>query len=278
MKIKYFGTAAYEGIPSLFCNCESCKRALKECGKNFRTRAQALINDEILIDFNADTVAHYQKYLFDWNKIKYCLITHSHSDHFYPKDLIMFAEPGYTHGVSHLDFYAGTSAYEQICEVFSSAYADKTRANITEVKEGDLLTLGNNKALAMHSDHAPDTSPLIYAIQDGEGKRLLYAHDTGMFNDAVIADMKRLGRFDIVSLDCTGAFIPEGWEYGHMSLRTNVIMKERLIKEGLADEKTKFVVTHFSHNSLFGHDHEELCAEAEKYGFIVGYDGLEVEA
>ncbi len=89
--------------------------------------------------------------------------------------------------------------------------------------------------------------------------------------------MKRLGRFDIVSLDCTGAFAPEGWEHGHMSLRTDAIMKERLFKENLADSATQFIVTHFSHNALYGHDHEELCIEAEKYGFIVGFDGLEVE-
>lgn len=278
MKIKYFGTAAYEGIPSLFCTCESCKRAVLEGGKNLRTRAQALINDEILMDFNADTVAHYQKYQFDWAKIKYCLITHSHSDHFYPKDIIMLAEPGYTHGVSPISFYAGTSAYKGICEAFSSATADKSRAKITEVKEGDLLELGENKLLVMHADHAPETSPLIYAVQDGAGKRILYAHDTGCFSDGVIADLKRLGRLDIVSLDCTGAFFAEGWESGHMSLRTDALMKDLLIKEGLADRKTKFVVTHFSHNALFGHDHEELCAEAAKYGFIVGYDGLEVEA
>ena len=45
----------------------------------------------------------------------------------------------------------------------------------------------------------------------------------------------------------------------------------------LADEKTIFVVNHFSHNAFFGHDHEELCAEAAKYGFVVSYDGLEIE-
>lgn len=278
MKIKYFGTAAYEGIPALFCQCETCKRAMKLGGKNIRTRAQALINDEILIDFNPDTVAHYQTYKFDWTKIKHCLITHSHSDHFYPNDLTMFAEPSYTHDVTPIGFYAGKSAYEQIKKVFSSNASDCSRATINEVKEGDLLNVGDNKVLVMHADHSAADSSVIYAIEDKAGKRILYAHDTGMFSDEVIDDMKRLGKFDIVSLDCTGTFAPEGWEHGHMSLRTNVIMKERLLKENLADSSTKFIVTHFSHNSLRGHDHEELCLEAAKYGFIVGYDGLEVES
>lgn len=278
MKIKYFGTAAYEGIPSLFCQCETCKRALRLGGKNFRTRAQALINGEILMDFNPDTVAHYQTYRFDWTKIKYCLITHSHSDHFYPSDLVMFADPSFTHAVSPIAFYAGKSAYDQMNEIFSEKQSDRSRATVTEVKAGDLTAMGANKVLTLPADHSAADSSVIYAIEDGAGKRLLYAHDTGVFSENTIAEMKRLGRFSIVSLDCTGAFAPTGWEHGHMSLRTNALMKERLIEENLADASTKFIVTHFSHNGLHGHDHEELCAEAAKYGFIVGYDGMEIEA
>lgn len=277
MKIKYFGTAAYEGIPSLFCQCESCKRAMQVGGKNLRTRAQALINDEILMDFNADTLAHYLKFQFDWTKIKYCLITHSHSDHFYPEDLTMFAVPAFTPVVFPVDFYAGNSAYNQLKEVFSSNGSDMSRSVITEVKPGELLQVGDNKVLVMQADHSAEHSSVIYAIEDKSGKRILYAHDTGIFSKEVIAEMKRLGRFDIVSLDCTGAFAAEGWESGHMSLRTNALMKDLLIKEKLADEQTTFVVSHFSHNALFGHTHEELCEEAAKYNFIVAYDGLAVE-
>lgn len=250
MKIQYFGSAAYEGIPSLFCQCESCKLAMRLGGKNLRTRSQSLINNEILMEFNADTVAHYQKYQFDWTKIKYCFITHSHSDHFYPRDLTMLAEPGYTHNVSHINFYAGKTAYDQICEVFSSPFAEQSRATVTEVKEGDLLQVDSYKILVMHADHDVTATPFIYAIEDKDGKRLLYAHDTGVFSDKVISDMKRLGRFDIVSLDCTGAFAQCGWVHGHMSLQTNSLMKDRLYKEGLADDKTQFIVTH-SRTTLF---------------------------
>lgn len=278
MKIQYFGTAAYEGIPSLFCQCDSCKRAMKLGGKNMRTRAQALINEEILMDFNADTVAHYQTYKFDWEKVKYCLITHSHSDHLYPNDLVMFAEPGYVPKTSHIDFYAGASGYTQICYQFSSGRVDHTRATINEIATGNMFRMGENTVLVLQADHDLTSSPVIYAIEDKDKKRILYAHDTGVFTDGVVADLKRMGRFDIVSLDCTGALLPGKWVHGHMNLNTDVDMKELLLREGLADEATKFVVTHFSHNSLLGHDHEELCAEASKYGFIVGYDGLIVDA
>lgn len=278
MKIQYFGSAAYEGIPAMFCNCESCKRAKQLGGKNLRTRAQALLNDEILLDFGPDTVAHYQRFGFDWGKIKYCLITHNHSDHFYPEDIIMFAEPGYSHDVAKIDFFAAESAYEQIRNVFSSERADPSRGTYTRVSPGDLIQIGDYKVLVLPANHSERTSPVFYAIEDRDGKRLLYAHDTGMFSDEIFEQLKRLGRFDLVSLDCTGALAPTGWEHGHMSLRTDALTKDRLIAEGLADENTKFVATHISHNALFGHDHEELCEEAKKHGFTVGYDGLELQA
>ncbi len=276
MKIQYFGTAAYEGVPSLFCQCGSCKRAMSLGGKNMRSRAQALLNDEILLDFNADTVYHYHRFRFDWNKVKYCLITHGHSDHFYPNDLIMFAEKFYAQQVPYIEFYGAKPVYEQICRLFSTEYAEANRGAAKEVAVGDLLQIGQNKVLVLHADHGAPNS-VLYAIEDKDGKRILYAHDTGVFTDEVITQMHRLGRFDIVSFDCTGAADPTPWEHGHMNLVTNARMKERLLAEGLADQNTKFVITHFSHNALRGLSHEELCKEAEAYGFIVGYDGLEVE-
>ena len=51
MKLKYYGTAAAEGIPGLFCNCRVCQNALKKRGKEIKTRSQALLDGKILIDF-----------------------------------------------------------------------------------------------------------------------------------------------------------------------------------------------------------------------------------
>ena len=94
MKIKFLGTAAAEGIPALYCQCDICKDAWIHKGKNIRTRAQALIDDKILIDFGPDTYAHVLQYEVPLDTIHHVLITHKHSDHFYPADLL-FRRPGY---------------------------------------------------------------------------------------------------------------------------------------------------------------------------------------
>ena len=76
MKIKFLGTAAAEGIPALFCDCEICERVRRLGGKNIRTRSQALINDDLLIDFPADTYLHVLNYGLELHKINNCIITH----------------------------------------------------------------------------------------------------------------------------------------------------------------------------------------------------------
>ena len=43
MKLTYLGTAAAEGWPAAFCNCDGCRAARRLGGRNIRTRSQALV-------------------------------------------------------------------------------------------------------------------------------------------------------------------------------------------------------------------------------------------
>ena len=58
-----------------------------------------------------------------------------------------------------------------------------------------------------------------------------------------------------------------------MGAKDNLLMKERLIENGSADDKTIFVANHFSHNGYPGQ--KEL--EAMMPGFVVASDGLSIE-
>ena len=75
------------GFPGVFCNCEFCREARRLGGKNIRTRSQSLINDDLLIDFPADSYGHFLNNGIEPDKIKYLLITHSHRDHLCTDDL-----------------------------------------------------------------------------------------------------------------------------------------------------------------------------------------------
>lgn len=52
-------------------------------------------------------------------------------------------------------------------------------------------------------------------------------------------------------------------------------MKERFAKNGLIDEHTKIIATHYSHNFYLPYD--ELQKIMEKDHIIPSYDGMQVE-
>ncbi len=270
MKIKYLGTAAYEGVPSLFCKCKVCRLSRERGGRNMRSRSQALINDELLIDFNADTVWHYQKYGFDFEKICGILITHSHCDHLYPDDIEMAAK-GYTHEHRPLQFYSGKDGYEKIKKITDIIGGGAS----VHLVERNRFTVGDYSVLPLKADHDQKSSPFIYSITK-DGKRVLYATDTGYFLESVWEQLKTEGYFDLITLDCTGGLGLNGeWRNNHMTFGTNLEIINRMKREGLIDENTKIVLNHFSHNG--GQTYDEMCKATEKHGVIVAYDGLEIE-
>ena len=93
MRIRYLGTAAAEGWPALFCRCEACRKAASLGGKNIRTRAQAVIDDRILMDLGPDTYLHMLHQGLDLPAIHTLLVTHAHQDHWYPLELLLRGEP-----------------------------------------------------------------------------------------------------------------------------------------------------------------------------------------
>lgn len=77
-----------------------------------------------------------------------------------------------------------------------------------------------------------------------------------------------------MSLDCTLGK-DKTLESGHMGLHANRKVIERLKEYGCIHEKTRIVLTHFSHNG--GWLHEELEAETKVEGLTIAYDGMVLE-
>jgi len=279
MHLKYFGTAAAEGIPGMFCTCPVCMESKRLGGKNIRTRSQALVDGRLLIDFPPDTYDHMLRYGLDLPSIKTLLLTHAHQDHLYAQDFEN-RKPGFA-------YVGGWDArHEEPLRVYATAVAmehvraeDRDRLeerNITELHEitaYEPFAVDDFTVTAMTADHSALAGPVIYAIKRAS-KAMLYANDTGVFPEATweyLAGAKL--RFDYISLDCTG-MIRKDYRRGHMALPANNEVRERLLSIGCADESTIFCAHHFSHNG--GLTHDELAKEAEKIGFLVSYDGMEI--
>lgn len=279
MKIRFLGTAAAEGIPALFCKCNTCRIARERGGKNIRTRSQAIIDGKLLIDFPADTYFHAITHGIELSDIEHCIITHSHSDHLYPNDIVMRIPGNTAHGnKSNLNFYGSAGVMLKI-----GGYLHSIRekiddyASINPIEPYAPYKIGEYTVTALEARHDVTSHPLVYIISDGSGKSLLYGHDTGYFLPKVWEYLeKEKPYFSFVSLDCTAANIPEMGYNSHMNLNDNVKVRERLVSIGCADSKTVFCSNHFSHN---GKDvlYEEFSALAKQNGFLTSYDGFEIE-
>lgn len=273
MKIQFLGTAAAEGWPALFCQCEACEKARKLGGRDIRTRSQSIIDDLLLIDMPADTYAHALNYSLNFSAISDVLITHSHEDHFYPLDIILKAPP-YAHGgsASNIRVYGNEVIVKMLREAMNISGISNIADFIVpvEVKPFKPFTAGDYTVTALLADHIKGENCYIYMIEKA-GKRLLYAHDTGVFPKMTWDYLKNI-MLDAVSLDCT--FGLDYNETGHMGFPNTVDVSKRLMQNGCADSNTKFIINHFSHNSK--KLHSELSSYAETYGFLTAFDGMTV--
>lgn len=273
MRFQYLGTAAAEGIPALWCECENCRRSREIGGRALRTRSQAIIDGKLLIDFPADTYSHILKNKIDLLNVRDVLITHSHSDHLYPTDIEMLA-PGFSHVPEgyHMSFYGSDKVGEAVEAKLGSL---RGLASFTEVKPFETFKAGDYTVTALPGVHDKKAGPLIYMISDGVST-VLYAHDTHFFCDEVWEFFESTKpRFDFVSLDCTNALTPLTY-IGHMSAEENKLIRERFLAEGYADKKTIFAANHFSHNGE-GVVYDDYVRTAAKLGFIVSYDGMVID-
>ena len=277
MKIKYLGTAAAEGIPAVFCECETCKKAMELGGKNIRTRSQAIIDDKLLLDFPADTYIHSLKYGIRLSDIKNCLITHSHSDHLYPKEIYMRKTGVYAHisGDIPITFYADQSGYELIDTVIKDYSVKETDVAVKKVELYKPFMVDGYEVTALRATHAPTSSPVVYLIKK-DGKTIFYCHDTSEFCDEAMEYLKNsCVSVDLISLDCTEGAKNTTYS-GHLNIfRCDAFIKQ-LKKIGVISEKTRIVMNHFSHNggSVLYDDFVKIASE---YGFEVSFDGMEIE-
>lgn len=272
MRIKYLGTAASEGFPALFCNCEYCTRARELGGRNIRTRSQALIDDSLLVDFGPDTYMHALQYQMNLTRIQNVLITHCHQDHFYIDDLLTRAVPfGNVSDVMHVYGNDMLSALYHHNVVTRGISGDTDKVlNVVEIKEYEEVQVGDYRVIPLIANHNPKEKCFIYIISK-DGRNLLYANDTGYFSDEVWEYIAPF-HFHLISLDCNHIQMPVF--HNHMSIPCCVNVREKLGDMGCIDEKTICVLTHFSHNH--GGIQTELEEMTRDMGFVVAYDGLEI--
>lgn len=281
MKITILGSGGGEGYPATFCGCDHCNTARRVGGKSIRTLSQTLINDDLLIDFPADTAAHSLRWGLNLGDVANILITHAHSDHFDPIGLMMRGGC-YAHNLKHAELNIhGSAPIKRVYDTVTSAYgfSESIRASIkiNEIKPYETKEIGGYVVTALPAKHAAHLSPLNYIIEC-DGKTLIYFHDTGFPNLEVLDFIKgkeKWRRVDCVMMDATMgvADIPD--TSGHMSFAQDKRLVELLKKLDIADDHTRFIANHITHNNAETHEKvEEIFAGTP---IEVSYDGKVIE-
>lgn len=277
MKLHFLGTAAAEGWPAVFCNCENCKRARKAKGKNYRSRAQVLIDGKLMMDFGPDTYYHMMKYDLDYSVVEQVLVTHSHTDHFYPTELILRGMPyAYNRDKNKLTVYGNEKChwmYLRTLEIEDDSDNMRDCVGFEEIQAFQAFSIPGYEITPLKAVHDRKEECLIYMIKDSQGKTCLYGNDTAYFPEETWEALQGVS-FDCVILDCTLG-TNDSMRSSHMGLYAVRQVVKRMKEMRCIGEHTSVIITHFSHND--GLLHEEMEAEVKTDGYLVAYDGMEFE-
>lgn len=275
MKIQYLGTAAAEAIPAPFCNCRVCEIARAKKKREIRTRSQAVIDDCLVVDYPCDTYDHMIRFGLDMRKVNNVLLTHSHSDHFYPEDITL-KRPDVAKNLNDILHIYGNEANQK---KYNAAVDKENRPKelftdyqqYHKIDAFETFQAGKYTITSLKANHDTREECLLYLINDGQ-KTLFYGNDTGVFPQSTWDYLKGY-KLDIVSLDCTMLKMPH--VFNHMNLEDVIWTRKKMIDEKIADKDTVFVITHFSHNGDMTYD--EIDKFVRENGFLAAYDGFIVE-
>ena len=244
-------------------------------------RAQALIDDDLLVDFGSDTYANFIREGRTLWDIQNILLTHSHPDHL---SLEVFSSryhwyTAQTTKYERINLYTSEGVIEKIWRVVEARGLEKEMIEkfwkFIPMNYFETVQIGGYTVTPLPARHAVPEQSFVFLIEK-EGKTIFYGNDTGTFGteiDEWLANNDK--HIDLLSLDCTKGDVETPY-YGHMSMSQGREIADRFFKAGVIDETTKLYYTHFAHCCKM--THEDLKKTAmEKYGFQVTYDGLNLE-
>ena len=270
MKIQLLGTSGAEGWPGLFCRCSVCSVARTECGKNRRTRSSALIDGVLKLDFPSDILQQVVRWNIDLLDLRAILFTHSHDDHLCAAEL-QYAGPYFvpTPLSQRMPIYGPVDA---ICKIKDTIDTDRLPFSLHILQPNEPCDIAGYTVTPVLAQHDPKIVCFNYIITDPAGATLLYATDTGWYEEATWRILERI-HFDGIVVEC-GKGPEEGGYTGHLSIVELHALRERLLASGSLTSAAPVAATHFPH--LGGMLQADLEAALEPRGILAAYDGMEI--
>jgi len=268
VRITFTGTGAANGIPGYFQTDRVSEHARKHGGKDVRYRAGAVIDGILKIDWGPDTFACCERLGMRAAEWKHVFFTHSHDDHFAPREF-QYLFPPFLPIEHHKPLVYGNAA---IVEGFVGQFDHAEELERILIRSFVPIEVVGYRVTPIHAYHKLDEDSLNL-IFEREQRSILYATDTGVYQEDTWEFLARRN-LDCVILDCTDGMAPSEY-WGHLSCEQLLSVAERMRAIGAAHDRTTFCSTH--HGSAGGATHEELERFFAPHGVLVAFDGLTLE-
>ncbi len=267
MNIRLLGTGAADGIPGFFGNDMVSDYARHHGGKDIRGRTAALVDDVLQIDFPPDTLSQLNRFSLDARDWSAVLFTHSDDDHLAVDEIQYALFP-----FSELEYLPYTIyANPNVCGEIQARYPHWPM-DIVVTESFHSFAHGDYQIMPVKATHIEDEDCQNLIIEK-DGKRLLYATDTGIWPEQTFEFLKAY-RFDLLVIECTDGFVQSTYN-GHLNIEGVLQVVTRLRHDGILDTKSRVVTTHHGHHGNARHcDLERVFAE---HGIEPGYDGMLIE-
>ena len=286
MKLTFLGTGAGEGYPGYWCECPHCTYARKHRGKNLRTNSSMVIDEELLIDIGPSCFDNAARFGVNLSKIKTLLVTHPHEDHLQPQHLywrntdesllpLTYVEkmrhggPRFT-DIPQLNIYGNSFVMETLRKSLDDM--EELKINLHEIREGKEEKTDGYRILPVRGNHGSQQGFSHSYIIQKDGKTLLYALDSGSYDEDQFALIQEYQYDAVIMEGTTGLNEQYG---GHMCLMNNIRIRDRLKENKCLRENSRFLLTHLSPHWCPPHDWYESIVASE--GLELAYDGLQIE-
>lgn len=281
VKMKILGTAAAEGLPALFCQCDLCLEAKRRGGKNLRTRTSAMIGCKYKLDLPPDSYMHMITYGLDLGKLEYLLITHAHEDHFSMESLELYRKyNAYLINNTPLKMYLSETAYNLLIKNGFINELDKMNSMVINILSPYVKYETEDLYFTpVIVNHDKKEICYNYYIEIKNGKNIFYSLDSKNFPQDTINFLKGCC-IDICIVDATHLYNPCDT---HRDFHDVIDFYNFLTDNNILSTNAEFIVSHFSHNgnrdNVGGNLamlHENLESIYSPLGIRVAYDGMEL--
>lgn len=287
MELVFLGTGAAEGAPAAYCRCDTCQGVRARGGVELRTRSSVRLGPHHQIDVSPDQYVQTIAAGLDMFDVEHVLVTHTHEDHFTLSGLtdkqmtrrtnekmlyVYLSEPGRTY-VEDMVAHVPLSENDRRWIAEHLAFVGLEYFREYGIGGFSVQTVKGN-----HTARGVEERSINYLVAMPHGKRLLYACDTGYYQDDTWEYLAGK-HVDTLILECTFAGRTDRGEFpnGHLDLQSWFRTLERMAGIGFIDDRTAVYATHF--NPHQGLDHFQIHDRVQRspWRATAAHDGLRIE-